>query len=87
MSAKLIGEVKGVEIDSKRFYLNGAKIEWKCPNCAYQNDIDFSQDYLSYHEANTKIKIDVCCQNCDNDFYVEAMLKLSLEILDGEVKK
>lgn len=75
-------QIKGeFELDVKRFYFPFI-LKRKCPVCGYLNEYNFENEYLSYPVLNNKKPVWFCCYECDHEFSVGVMLKLSLEIDD-----
>lgn len=51
MTTKIIGKAKG-ELDVKRFYIPGVKIESKCPKCGTKYVKDLERDYFFEPSVN-----------------------------------
>ncbi len=73
------------EVQVKRFYLP-IEVEITCPYCQEKQKKDFEDDYLSYPTANQKEKIYVCCDNCDEEFEFDVILRLALDV-DTKTRK
>lgn len=67
-----------VELSIKRFYLP-IKIERSCPGCNNECEVDLNDNYLSYPTVNQKEQICFYCNECDQEFGVDAILKISIQ--------
>lgn len=77
--AKAKGSAQGT-IDCKRFYLPGVSIEATCPECKVRNKVDLGSRYISYPRLNEPADFCVCCDECAEEFYVEVVLHVKLEV-------
>jgi len=66
------------DIEVKRFYVP-VIIKAKCPKCKKEIENDYSQDYLSYPTANKPMETYFYCEDCDEEFYINTILKVTLE--------
>jgi len=69
------------DLNIKRFYLP-FKIEKECPNCKTKCIVDLNMNYLSYPTVNVKKQQYFYCENCEQEFEVDIILKISLDIGD-----
>lgn len=78
MSATQIkGKPKG-EIDCKRFYLPGLRIESECPGCKTAVVWDGDYNYLGNPVANHLNKFHMYCEECDEEW--DELLILAIEV-------
>lgn len=82
---ELLETTEEYELQIKKCYLPFA-IEVQCPYCEVNNNKDFCDDYLSYPVTSVKEEIYVCCKECEEEFYFDVTLKLSLEV-DNKTRK
>ena len=67
------------EINVKRFYIP-IKGMVKCPHCNVDQEIDFSEQYLSCPTLNQKESVYQFCNNCDEEFEFDITLKMSYDL-------
>lgn len=67
-----------VEFD-KRFYIPGVKVKSTCPNCLLPHTQNMGDNYLSYPSAGVPIKLGFWCSECEHEWSVKVVLKISLE--------
>lgn len=72
------------ELNIKRFYLP-IIIKRKCPNCNNECEEDLGYSYLSYPTVNKKERLHFYCPECDCEFEIDRILKISLQ-LDEKVR-
>ena len=84
---KLISTKEAMDIDVKRFYLDGVKVEWTCPSCGERNERDFGSDYISYPSANNDEYYGVYCPECDEGYKFKGRLNIGFEVIDGTLIK
>ena len=70
--------MKEFEIDVKRFYVP-AIIKSNCPKCGEEIVNDYNEQYLSYPTANKIMETHFYCDECDEEFYINTLLKVTLE--------
>lgn len=71
------------EIDVKRMYLPGVIVERECPTCRDTCQADLGGDrYLNFPKMNEEFKLGIYCEKCDNEFYVQAQLRVKLEVYE-----
>jgi hypothetical protein len=73
----------GIQIDSKRFYIEGVNLDSKCPNCGICSSRDLGVEYLSYPETGHN-EIYFYCDGddgCDEEWTEKYDLRLSIEKL------
>jgi hypothetical protein len=85
MDADGLVEVTGdcneaIDLDVKRFYMNGIAIKSTCPGCKKGCIQDLGQHYLSYPVANEDFEHTLYCQSCDLNWSVTLRLNLSLAV-------
>lgn len=68
----------GIEV--KRMYWPGT-IEATCPNCKHEQVEYGSTRYLSYPTANVPFDMTLCCEECDTEWPVRVILRVSVEVL------
>lgn len=68
-------------IDVKRFHLLGVEIRDVCPKCKVPCSVDLGNHYLSYPKYNQSDKFRMCCPECESEWEVKFLLKLTLEIV------
>jgi len=83
-TAKIEGTVEGASIDVKRFYLPGVVIKDVCPKCGAPWEHDFGSRYLSYPTVGARVNAGGYCQECDHEWEVMVVLKVSVELADPE---
>jgi len=74
-----------VQLSVKRFYLP-VKIERNCPSCNNKCKVDLDSNYLSYPTVNQKEQIYFCCNECDQEFEIDTILKISIQA-DTAIRK
>jgi len=75
-------EIEGkFEISDKRFYLP-IKIEKECPNCKNKCVADLNSNYLSYPNVNEKEQQYFYCDKCEQEFEIDIILRIGLDIGD-----
>lgn len=67
-----------VELD-KRTYLPGIEIYATCPKCGEEDVRDMAHSYLSYPKVGQTIDARGVCGNCDHEWPVLVVLRLTLE--------
>lgn len=72
----------GSVIEVKRLYFPGLKVFAKCPECGDAAVRDFGDNYLSYPEVGTPIKVYFSCQN-RHEWIELVMLSVSMEVVRG----
>lgn len=80
-------EVEELEIDVKRFYIDGLIMTKKCKGCG--SDVYFSKDkgnYLSYPKVNEEIEVPFYCGNCGEENLTKIKLELTVKIDCEEVE-
>tara|TARA_Y100000034_G_scaffold122520_1_gene168067 strand:- start:1653 stop:1919 length:267 start_codon:yes stop_codon:yes gene_type:complete len=81
---EIVGETSGEVSGAKRFKLPGVTIKFKCPNCGH----DFEQElnghhYLDYPQMNKAFQYGTGCPECEHEWQIPLILKVSLEEADG----
>jgi len=71
-------------IDVKRLYLEGEKVEKKCPKCGDIVIWDLENDYLSYPDFNVEepSETTMYCTNCDTEIPVKYKLTVNFQLVD-----
>ena len=82
MADKITGLADGQTINCKRFYLPGVTIETECPTCGQKYVTDLGRDYLMYPLVNKPYEHYYYCGECDIEWSVPILLKISLELAD-----
>lgn len=85
-SLALVPKVRGAfqgKLDVKRFYLPGLRIQFKCPYCGHDNELDGDERYLSYPEANEREHLHTLCEECDKEITLTVVLKITLRGVPG----
>lgn len=70
------------DLDVKRFYVSGAKLEGECPACHKPYIHDFGRNYLSYPRANAANTVHLYCGECDHEWDVELLLTIALTLVE-----
>jgi len=69
------------DIEMKRFYLP-ISIKRECSKCGNICEHDLSINYLSYPTINKNNELYFYCDNCDNEFTINSVLRISLDVED-----
>lgn len=67
------------EVGVKRFYLP-IQLKRNCPRCDAELTCDLQKDYLFEPSINKEQTIYCYCENCDESFVTNAILKVQLEV-------
>ena len=73
-------------IDVKRFYVPFV-VEIYCPDCKNKIESNLSDNYLSYPEVNKIEPITFYCSECNGEFEMDSILRVSLDIDRTSLKK
>jgi len=74
---EISGQLEPLEIDDKRFYLDGLVLKSCCPTCKQeQTRTEYS---LSFPMTGTPIPITFWCSNCE-DSWVAGHIQLSVDV-------
>jgi hypothetical protein len=85
MTMKITGSGTPFEVDDKRFYLPGVKVEGECPACKKPFKRDLSTDpALGYPTANTPTKLNCWCPECEHEWSIPIKLSITVELVDPE---
>jgi hypothetical protein len=77
---KVNGKIEaGTEIEVKRFYLPGVKIQDECRKCGTTVVRNYETQYLNYPTANEAFDETLYCEHCDREWDVKLILNVSLE--------
>jgi len=81
---KIVGDSdESIDIDVKRFYMEGVEIHDECPECKTVAIRDLGQQYLSFPSTNSTMSEGMYCEPCGHEWDVDVVLKMSLEIAKG----
>lgn len=91
MNERIVGNESPIDIEVKRFYIPGVKVEGECPVCGAKCTHNFGDDYFSYPTANGKPEaVTIYCRACDEagrtieegepHWTVKVVLKVSVEM-------
>lgn len=69
------------DIEVKRFYIPGSKIEDVCPKCQAPTSRDCDDDYFSFPVANAPFSETLCCGECGAEWEVQLIIRISLEVV------
>lgn len=69
----------------KRLYVD-LQIEKNCPKCGEQCEHDLNEQYLSYVGEVEKESICFYCDNCDNEFTLQAKIQQTQLTLDVDME-
>jgi hypothetical protein len=69
------------EVDLKRFYVPGCKLDGHCPKCNQPFTLDFGEQYISFPVANAVNEVACWCCHCENEWNVNVRLNFSLELV------
>lgn len=78
---KLTGTPGPFDLDVKRFYIPGYKLEGPCPKCQAPYERDFNEQYLSYPQANAPTEVTLYCGSCEHEWEVTMRLNITLELV------
>lgn len=73
------------EVGVKRFYLP-IEIKRNCPSCNTRLTCDLEKNYLFEPSINKKETITFFCDECDDHYHADAVLKVELHV-SREIKK
>lgn len=76
------GDMLPDESGVKRFYMPGLSIKDNCPNCNTEYKSDLKEHYISYPNFNKKTNYSLYCNNCNHEWKIPIMVKVTLEIED-----
>ena len=84
---KIIGSCKGAEIDVKRFYIPGVKVQSHCPTCGKKHIRDFDSDYLSHPVVGAPECVHFYCEEdkpgggyCGTEWDVKVVLEIKVKL-------
>lgn len=80
MAVKRFEVTRSEEISVKRFHFP-LIIRCKCPKCKTECELDFEEDQLSYPKVNEREKVSIYCDECDEYFEREIILKMAVELV------
>lgn len=86
MAVKITGKATG-EIDVKRFYMPGVKLESDCPECKTKNKQDMGDDYVSYPSFNTEFGFGFYCHECNHEWEEDVIIEVKLKAVKSEKGK
>lgn len=75
---KIINYEEPFDLGVKRFYLP-VEIQAECPCCCSEISRDLEDDYLSYPVANVKEPVTFYCEDCNEDFTENIIVKVTVE--------
>lgn len=83
MPATIKGKPVAFELDDKRFYIPGFKLQDICPKCKTKYEKDYKENYIMYPKANSTIKDTLYCNNdnCGHEWEVKVKINVSIEIV------
>lgn len=87
MKEKIKGKVGEFEMDVKRFYVPGVKIEGKCPACKGKVVNDLGQNYIGYPLVNQDFYETMYCSECNEEWKVIIRLNVTLELVEAGPEK
>ena len=83
MTVKVTGKVKPMDIDDKRFCIDGVYLESECPECGKTETKHLGADYLTYPSIGSAISIEFWHEApdewCDHFWEDEIVLTLTVE--------
>ena len=77
------GECVGVEL-GKRFYMPGVTVKQPCPNCGAAWECDMGDRYLSYPVVGETVKLSAGCGECDHEWTIPVVVRVTLELAKTE---
>ena len=87
MSIKITGETPGGGTESvKRFYMDGIRVEAKCPNCGAPVEWVGKGEYMIRPENGEEVGLWLYCDACDTQSLANVRFKcrVTLETIEGK---
>lgn len=75
-----------IDLDVKRFRMNGVVLKTKCPKCGADHERDFGDHYLAYPSANEDFDETLYCSECFHEWEVRLRLDLRLRVAEAPPK-
>lgn len=79
MAARIISDTPTGDLDIKRMYLPGVKVEDDCPKCGKTWTFDGDVSHISYPVMNDKVELYGNCE-CGEDWSVSVTLGVKIKL-------